>query len=106
MDSMITHETRRICGQKDVTFQIRPSLRNLTKQGLSLDVNNSASRSSFDLMRKTKKISTCLSIVTDGREGLCADPGKRDATLGPGGPGPPGKGEGQQLVPDSGRGET
>ncbi len=45
--------------------------------------------------------------VTDGREGVCADPGKRDATLGTGGPAPPlpGKG-GQQLVPDSGGGET
>jgi hypothetical protein len=44
--------------------------------------------------------------VTDGRERVCADPGKRDAILGTGGPTPPGKGEGQQLVPDSGGGET
>ncbi len=44
--------------------------------------------------------------VTDGREGVCVDPGKRDAILGKGGPAPPGKGEGQQLVPDSGGGET
>jgi hypothetical protein len=43
-----------------------------------------------------------LSSVTDGREGVC----ERDATLGAGGPGPPGRGEKQQLVPDSGGGET
>ncbi len=45
-------------------------------------------------------------IVPNCREGVCADPGKRDATLGAGGPGPPGKGDEQQLVPDSGGGET
>ncbi len=50
-----------------------------------------------------------IDTVTDGREGVCADPGnpgKRDATLGTGGPAPPAKGEGQQLAPDSGGGET
>jgi hypothetical protein len=35
-------------------------------------------------------------------EGVCADPEKRDAALGVGGPGPPGKSDGQQLGPDSG----
>jgi hypothetical protein len=45
-------------------------------------------------------------IVTDSEEGVCVDPGERDAILGTGGPGPPEKGEGQQLVPDSGGGET
>ncbi len=40
--------------------------------------------------------------VTDGREGVCMDPGEKDAILGTGRPTPPGKGEGQQLVPDSG----
>ncbi len=30
-------------------------------------------------------------IVTDGREGVCADPGKRDATLGTGVPAPQGR---------------
>ncbi len=45
-------------------------------------------------------------LVMDGREGVCADPGKRDATLGAGGPGPPGRGEEQQLITDSGGGET
>jgi hypothetical protein len=44
--------------------------------------------------------------VTDGREGVCADPGKRDATLGTGEPAPPREGGGQLLVPDSGGGET
>jgi hypothetical protein len=34
-----------------------------------------------------------------------ADPGKRDATLGVGGPGPPEEGDEQQLVPDSGGGK-
>jgi hypothetical protein len=45
-------------------------------------------------------------IVTDSEEGVCVDPGERDAILGTGGPGPPGKGEEQQLLPDSGGGET
>jgi hypothetical protein len=45
-------------------------------------------------------------IVTDSEEGVCMDPGERDAILGTGGPGPQGKGEGQQLLPDSGGGET
>ncbi len=44
--------------------------------------------------------------VTGGREGVCLDSGERDTILGMGGPAPPGKGEGQQLVPDSGGGET
>ncbi len=39
-------------------------------------------------------------------EGVCADPGKRNATLGAGGPDPPGKSDEQQLVLDSGGGET
>ncbi len=43
---------------------------------------------------------------SDYGEGVCADPGKRDATLGVGSPGPPGKGSEQQLVPDSGGGKT
>ncbi len=34
------------------------------------------------------------------------DPGERDAILGTGRPGPSEKGKGQQLVPDSGGGET
>ncbi len=42
----------------------------------------------------------------DYREGVCADPGKTDATLGAGGPGPPGGSEEQQLVLDSGGEET
>jgi hypothetical protein len=41
-------------------------------------------------------------IVTDSGEGVCVDPGKREAILGTGGPGPPEKGKGQQLAPDSG----
>jgi hypothetical protein len=35
---------------------------------------------------------------TDGREGVCAYPGKRDATFGTGGPAPPGKGGGGQQL--------
>jgi hypothetical protein len=42
----------------------------------------------------------------DDGEGVCADPEEREASLGMGGPGPPEKGGGQQLVPDSGGGET
>jgi hypothetical protein len=46
-------------------------------------------------------------IVSDYEEGVCVDPGERETILGTGGPGPPGKGEeGQQLLPDSGGGET
>ncbi len=45
-------------------------------------------------------------FVTDGGEGVCVDPGEREAILGTGGPGPPEKGKGQQLAPDSGRGGT
>ncbi len=45
-------------------------------------------------------------LVTGGRERVCTDPGKKDATLGAGGPGPPGRGEEQQLIPDIGGGET
>ncbi len=47
-----------------------------------------------------------VSIVMDYGEGVCADPEKRDATLGAGGPGPPGGGEEQQSIPDSGGEET
>ncbi len=35
-------------------------------------------------------------------EGVCLDPEGREAILGTGGPGPPEKGKGQQLAPDSG----
>jgi hypothetical protein len=45
-------------------------------------------------------------FVTDGEEGVCVDPGEREAILGMGGPGPPEKGKGQQLAPDSGGGGT
>ncbi len=45
------------------------------------------------------------SVLNHG-EGVCADPGKRDATLGVGGPGPPGGISEQQLIPDSGGGKT
>jgi hypothetical protein len=41
-------------------------------------------------------------LVTDSGEGVCVDPGEREAILGTGGPGPPEKGKGQQLAPDSG----
>jgi hypothetical protein len=46
-----------------------------------------------------------ISVLNYG-EGVCADPGKRDATLGVGGPGPRGKSSEQQLVLDSGGGKT
>jgi hypothetical protein len=45
-------------------------------------------------------------FVTDGEEGVCVDPEEREAILGTGGPGPPEKGKGQQLAPDSGGGGT
>jgi hypothetical protein len=41
-------------------------------------------------------------IVRDSGEGVCVDPGEREAILGTGGPGPPEKGKGQQLAPESG----
>ncbi len=42
-------------------------------------------------------------LVTDSWEGACVDPGGREAILGAGGgPGPPERGKGQQLAPDSG----
>ncbi len=44
--------------------------------------------------------------VTDIGERVCVDPEKRKTILGTGGHGPPEKGRGQQLVPDSGGGET
>jgi hypothetical protein len=47
-----------------------------------------------------------IMTVPNYREEVCTDPGKRDATLGGGGPGPPGKSDEQQFVPDSGGGET
>ncbi len=51
-------------------------------------------------------IYVCIHTVTDSEEGVCVDLGERDAILGAGGPGPPERGKGQQLVPDSGEGET
>jgi hypothetical protein len=45
-----------------------------------------------------------VGIVTDNEEGVCVDPGERGAILETGGPGPPERGKGQQLAPDS-RGE-
>ncbi len=39
-------------------------------------------------------------------EGVCADPGKGDATLGVGGPSPPARDSESQLVPDRGGGKT
>ncbi len=38
----------------------------------------------------------------DSGEGVCVDPGERKAILGTGGSGPPERGKGQQLAPDSG----
>jgi hypothetical protein len=46
-----------------------------------------------------------LTVLNHG-EGVCVDPGKRDATLGVGGPGPPGGDSEHQLIPDSGGGKT
>jgi hypothetical protein len=53
-------------------------------------------------LQKFKNQQRFLVSVLNHGEGVCADPGKRDATLGVGGPGPPGKSDEQQLVPDSG----
>jgi hypothetical protein len=60
--------------------------------------------------RKNTRMSVSLlgviiSVLNHG-DGVCADPGKRDTTLGVGDPGPPGKDDEQQLVSDSGGGET
>ncbi len=44
--------------------------------------------------------------VLDYEEGVCADPGKGDATLWVGGPGPPEGNSGQQLRPDRGGEKT
>ncbi len=40
--------------------------------------------------------------VTDSEEGVCVDPGEKGAILETGGPGPPERGKGWQLAPDSG----
>jgi hypothetical protein len=46
-----------------------------------------------------------ISVLNHG-EGVCADPGKGDTTLGVGGPGPPGGDSEHQLSPDRGGGKT
>ncbi len=43
-------------------------------------------------------------VVTDGVEGVCVDPGEKEAILEAGGPGPPGGEKGGQLASDSGGG--
>jgi hypothetical protein len=43
-----------------------------------------------------------ISIVADSGEGVCVDPGEEGAILETGGPGPPERGKGRQLAPDSG----
>ncbi len=45
-------------------------------------------------------------IVTDSGKGVCVDPGKKEAILEVGGPGPQGEGKGWQLASDSGGEET
>ncbi len=39
--------------------------------------------------------------VTDSGKGVCVDPGEKGAILETGGPGPPERGKGRQLAPDS-----
>ncbi len=41
-------------------------------------------------------------LVTDSVEGVCVDPGEKEAILEAGGPGPPGGGKGGVLASDSG----
>ncbi len=41
-------------------------------------------------------------VVTDSVEGVCVDPGGKEAILEAGGPSPPGEGKGRQLASDSG----
>ncbi len=48
----------------------------------------------------------CRILVTDNEGGVCVDPGERGAILENGGPGPPERGKGWQLAPDSGGEET
>jgi hypothetical protein len=45
-----------------------------------------------------------LATVTDNVEGVCVDPGEKEAILEAGGPGPPGGEKGGQLASDSGGG--
>ncbi len=45
-------------------------------------------------------------IVADSGERVCVDPGEKRAILETGGPGPPERGKGRQLTPDSGGEET
>jgi hypothetical protein len=47
----------------------------------------------------------CLSVLNHG-EGVCLDPVKGDATLGVGGPRPPGRVSEHQLIPDREGGRT
>jgi hypothetical protein len=54
---------------------------------------------------KTSVSHDVLTVLNHG-EGVCADPGKGDATLGVGCPGPPGRDGEQQLIPDRGGGKT
>jgi hypothetical protein len=57
-------------------------------------------------------VSVCISMymmyinVTDSGEGVCVDPGGKEASLEVGGPGLPGGGKGWQLASDSGGEET
>jgi hypothetical protein len=46
-----------------------------------------------------------LPVLNHG-EGVCVDPGKGDATLGVGGPGPPERDSEHQLITDRGGGKT
>jgi hypothetical protein len=54
----------------------------------------------------SKKLTKSLIFVhvTDSGEGVCVDPGEKEAILEAGGPGPPGEGKGEQLASDSGGG--
>jgi hypothetical protein len=45
-------------------------------------------------------------IVADSGEGVSVDPGEKGAILETGGAGPPKRGKGRQLAPDSGGEET
>jgi hypothetical protein len=51
--------------------------------------------------KKSWELITNLHVLNHG-EGVCADLGKGDATLGVGGPGPPGGDSEHQLNPDRG----
>ncbi len=59
-----------------------------------------------DVVAFNYQLYSVIALVADSGEGVCVDPGEKEAILETGGPSPPEKGKGRQLAPDSGREET